>query len=204
MVVAASVTCQTGDVDFEFIADRPALDFVPTLAERGTTDEERLRTPADLVAWARQSGVVDDLDRVTPQQLEHARAVRDAIFGLVAALIDGTDPAPAHRELVNDAAAHPLPRLRLEPDGRIRRTGGIDALLAALAADCLDLHTSPDRHALRWCDDGKCTRPFVDRSHGRRRRWCGMKGCGDRAKAVAYRRRRRSAEMRTGSGRNAR
>ncbi|PYC65712.1 hypothetical protein C7C45_27955 [Micromonospora arborensis] len=30
------------------------------------------------------------------------------------------------------------------------------------------------------------------RSRGARRRWCGMRGCGDRAKAAAYRQRRRT------------
>jgi predicted RNA-binding Zn ribbon-like protein len=49
-----------------------------------------------------------------------------------------------------------------------------------------------DRRALlRRCDDPKCTRLFIDRSRGGRRRWCDMKGCGDRAKAAAYRRRHR-------------
>jgi len=63
------------------------------------------------------------------------------------------------------------------------------AVFAFLARDCLDLFDSPDRAALRWCADAKCTRVFIDRSRGQRRRWCGMKGCGDRAKAAAYRRR---------------
>jgi predicted RNA-binding Zn ribbon-like protein len=75
----------------------------------------------------------------------------------------------------------------------VDRTGDIDAVFAVLARDCLDLHDSADRHALRWCADEHCTRAFIDRSRGLRRRWCGMRGCGDRAKAAAYRRRRRTA-----------
>jgi hypothetical protein len=46
-------------VRFEFIADRPVLDFVPTLAERGTTDDEKLRSPADLADWIAEAGIVD-------------------------------------------------------------------------------------------------------------------------------------------------
>jgi predicted RNA-binding Zn ribbon-like protein len=176
---------------FQFIADRPALDFVPTVAERGTADEEKLRTPADLLEWAGQAGIVDDLRAVTRRELAEARAVREAIFGLIAALINGTAPRPSERDLVNRAAAKPRPALHLDANGTVLRTGGIDALLAALACDCLDLYDSPDRAALRWCADSRCTRPFIDRSHGQRRRWCGMKGCGDRAKAAAYRRRQR-------------
>ena len=180
---------------FEFIADRPALDFVSTVAERGTTKEERLRTPEDLVAWAGQAGLVDDLRSVTRAQLDQAKTVREAIFGLVAALIDETAPGEGQHERINEAAARPGPVLRLDDDGIVHRTGGFDALLALLATDCLDLHDSPDRSALHWCSDEKCTRAVVDRSHGRRRRWCGMKGCGDRAKAAAYRQRQREAAV---------
>lgn len=177
---------------FEFIADRPVLDFVSTVAGRGTTDEEKLRTPADLAAWAQQSGIVEDVGPVT-KDLRHARAVREAIFRLLTALIDQVPPSASARAVVNRAAAQPGPQLRLDEAGRLHRTGGVDALLAALAADCLDLFASPDRSGLHWCTDERCTRPFLDRSRGHRRRWCGMKGCGDRAKAAAYRERQRQA-----------
>jgi predicted RNA-binding Zn ribbon-like protein len=56
----------------------------------------------------------------------------------------------------------------------------------------LDLHGDADRPLLSRCADDRCTRPFVDRSRGHRRRWCGMRGCGDRAKAAAYRARHRT------------
>jgi predicted RNA-binding Zn ribbon-like protein len=178
---------------FEFIADRPALDFVATIAERGTTDQEMLQTPAELVDWARQSGVVDDLTEAALDDLQHAQAVRDAIFRLIAAMINDTQPEHADTATVNRAASRPRPVLSLDNDGQIRRTGGLNALLAELATDCLDLFTSPDRASLHWCADRACTRPFIDRSRGQRRRWCGMKGCGDRAKAAAYRQRQRQA-----------
>ena len=175
---------------FEF-ADRPALNFVSTVAERGTTNKEQLQVPADLVRWARESGIVTDLTTATTEQLHHARKVRDAIFGLLAAIIDDNPSVEADRVLVNQVAARPGPVLQLDKGGKVHRTGGLDALLAALASDCLDLHTSSDRAALHWCADHRCTRPFIDRSRGHRRRWCGMKGCGDRAKAAAYYRRQR-------------
>ncbi len=178
-------------VVFEFIADRPVLDFVATLAERGTTNEEKLATPADLIAWATEAGIVHDVRTLSEEQLRHAQRVRDAIFGLIASAIDHTPPRDADRATVNSAAAKPKPVFHLDSRGTLHRTGGLEAMLAALATDCLDLIDSPDRTQLHWCDDHRCTRPFIDRSHGRRRRWCGMKGCGDRAKAAAYRQRQR-------------
>lgn len=175
-------------MQFEFIADRPVLDFVATVAERGHTDLEHLTSPGNLTDWVDQSGLVDAAQPVSETDLRRARKVRDAMFRLVQALIDGHAPASADRALVNNAAALPPPRIRLDNNG-IHRTGNLDAVLGLLARDCLDLYDSPDRNALRWCADEHCTRPFVDRSRGSRRRWCGMRGCGDRAKAAAYRQR---------------
>ncbi len=175
---------------FDFMADRPVLDFLPTLAARGTVDEEKLRTEQDLADWIVDAGLIDVAPPVRSVDLERARALREAVFRLVTALIEGGVPDRADRTLVNAAAAAPPPVLRLDDDG-LHRVGDTNAVLAALARDCLDLHASPDRASLRWCDDQTCTRPFIDRSRGQRRRWCGMKGCGDRAKSAAYRRRRR-------------
>jgi predicted RNA-binding Zn ribbon-like protein len=180
-------------VPFEYISEIRALDFVATVAERGTAHVEMLRTPADLAAWIAGSGLVDDAGAVGPAELERARHLREAMFALLAALIDGEPPPAAARDLVTTAAARPGPRPALDEDGRVRRTGDLDAVLAHLAAEVVTLHDSPDRAHLRWCADDRCTRPFVDRSHGQARRWCGMKGCGDRAKAAAYRRRHRNA-----------
>ena len=191
MLAAPGVTGQDGDVKFEFIADRPVLDFLPTLSARGHADVEHLNAPRDLSDWAVHAGIVDRAPSVDQADLRHARNVREAMFRLVEALIEGADPMATDRELVNAAAAAPLPTLRLDTDG-VHRTGDVVGVLAVLARDCLELHDSDDRRALRWCADEHCTRPFIDRSRGARRRWCGMRGCGDRAKAAAYRRRRRS------------
>lgn len=176
---------------FHFVADHPVLDFLATLAERGTTHEEKLQRPGDLADWAVESGIVTKRPAVSAAQLAGAIELREAAYGLLVALIDGDPPPPEDRALVNAAAAPPPPVARLAASGTVTRAGGIDAVLAVLARDCLDLFAGPDRALLRYCDDPTCTRLFVDRSRGRRRRWCDMKGCGDRAKAAAYRRRQR-------------
>jgi predicted RNA-binding Zn ribbon-like protein len=179
-------------VPFEFVSDRPGLDFVATVAERGTTDHEQLATPADLVAWIRESGLVDDVRTLAPADLDRARAVREALYALVRALLDGQPPPPAARRVANAAAAGPGPRPVLDATGAVTHRGGLDAVLSALATDVLDLHGDADRPLLSRCADDRCTRPFVDRARGHRRRWCGMRGCGDRAKAAAYRARHRA------------
>lgn len=175
---------------FDFIADRLVLDFVATIAERGNTDLDKLRTGDDLALWVQQSGLTHDPLRVTANQLEGARDLREAMFALITALIDQTAPRSADRKLVNAAATRPRPIVQLTATATVRRTGDLESVLAVLAVDCLELFDGSDRDVLTWCADPRCTRPFIDRSRGHRRRWCDMKGCGDRAKASAYRQRR--------------
>ena len=174
----------------EFVTGNLALDYVATVAERNTTHDEHLAAPDDLAEWIAEAGIVDSPVPVTPDGLERAKVVREALFALVAATIDG-EPAPLEAlRVVNAAAAEPPPTPALH-DNALRREGDLDAVLSALARTALELLGGPERARVKWCAGEDCTRPFVDRSRGGRRRWCGMAGCGDRAKAAAYRARRR-------------
>jgi predicted RNA-binding Zn ribbon-like protein len=178
---------------FDFLADRPVLDFLATLTERGTTDEEKLRRPGDLTAWTTAAGITTTGVRVTRDQRALAVRLREAMYRTLSALIDHSAPRREDVELINAAARHPRPVPRLTRSGAVVREGAIEAVLAALACDCIEFFDGLDREHLKRCDDPKCTRLYVDRSRGHRRRWCGMQGCGNRAKAANYRRRRRAA-----------
>jgi predicted RNA-binding Zn ribbon-like protein len=178
-------------VDVPFSSGRPVLDLLGTLSDRGSADVERLRSWRDVEGWVRGAGVhVDDLDG-DDGDLPRVRALREALYRLVTARMAGTVPAEADRRTVNGAAAAAVLTPQLTGAGEVRWTGGLEGVLGAVARDGLDLLASPDLRTLRECADAHCTRLFVDRSRGGRRRWCGMKGCGDRAKAAAYRRRHR-------------
>jgi predicted RNA-binding Zn ribbon-like protein len=176
---------------FEHTGGRPVLDVVGTVANRGTDEVERLRSWADVEAWVQGSGLrVDDLSG-GEADLPRVRALRESLYAVLRAALDGVPPPAPERGAVNAAAAGPGPTPQLTPTGAVRWTGGLDAVLTALARDALALVGSPELGAVQQCAGDRCTRLFVDRSRGARRRWCGMKGCGDRAKAAAYRRRRR-------------
>jgi predicted RNA-binding Zn ribbon-like protein len=176
---------------FELFAGNLALDFVATVAERGTTNLERLATGADLAGWLVEAGVLDAPPAVGEEELLEARAFREALFGLVRALTDQAVPAGSDRSLVNRVAAAAPPVPHLTEGGRVRRDGDLAGALAVVARAGIELFDHPDRQLVRWCADASCTRPFIDRSRGHRRRWCGMANCGDRAKAAAYRQRQR-------------
>jgi predicted RNA-binding Zn ribbon-like protein len=190
----ACITGQNGDVAlaFDYIGGRLVLDFVGTVANRGADDVERLHSWADVESWVRGSSLrIDDMSG--DDDVDRVHDLRESLYSLITAAVDGVRPPEHDRELVNAAAAGPGPKPELTEAGEVRWTGGLDAVLAALARDALDLVGSSDIGEVRRCADGRCTRLFIDRSRGARRRWCGMKGCGDRAKAASYRRRRRAA-----------
>jgi predicted RNA-binding Zn ribbon-like protein len=58
--------------------------------------------------------------------------------------------------------------------------------MAQVVEAAVKLLTSKDLRLLRQCKDAKCGWIFLDRSQGRRRKWCSMKDCGNRAKARTF------------------
>ena len=170
----------------------PALDLVGTVAERTTTHVEHLTTPEHLARWLVAAGLLDTAPAATDADLAAARRLREALYAVLRATSDG-QPLPADaRAAVHAAAAGPTVAHTLDAAGGLHRDGDVPAALTAIARAAIDLVGGPGRHLLRWCADATCTHPFLDRSRGGRRRWCGMAGCGDRAKARAYRARRRA------------
>jgi predicted RNA-binding Zn ribbon-like protein len=168
---------------FPFVGGRHALNFVGTLGKRGFGDIERLRTPDDLVRWAAESG----LGRPSaPADLEAARRLREAIYGLLLASLGRAPARAADVAQVNEWAARPtaVPELILR-SGSFQRCGSgatASAVLAVVARDAIDLLTGAEAASIRDCEDPTCTLLFVDTSRGHRRRWCSMDRCGARAK----------------------
>jgi len=182
-------------VGIVFVGGNLALDFVGTLNERFSSRVEQLRAPADLGQWLVAAGVLDRAPEVSEGDLTGAIALREVLFSVIAREIDGAAPrlTGAERAMINTAAAIPPPTPALASDGLVRRSGEVAAGLSAVARDAIGLFDRRDGSVLKWCADDDCTHPFLDSSHGHRRRWCGMAGCGDRAKAAAYRARKARA-----------
>lgn len=172
-----------------------ALDFVGTLGERRDARNEHLREASDVADWLVEAGVLDERPTTDHDTLVEAVGLREALFVVVERLLDQPEAAlPADAlEVVNRAAAIPPPAVALRADRSLARSGSWRSGLSAVARDGLVL-VDPGDAELKWCADPTCTHPFLDRSRGHRRRWCEMAGCGDRAKAAAYRARRRAAD----------
>jgi predicted RNA-binding Zn ribbon-like protein len=99
-------------------------------------------------------------------------------------------------ELVNRVAAGPdlAPQLGSAPGGGTVGWGGhhpVDAALATLARDAVDLLNGPRTGRIKECEHADCSLLFFDDSQSGRRRWCSMDRCGNLVKIAGYRRRAR-------------
>jgi predicted RNA-binding Zn ribbon-like protein len=179
---------------FSLRGRRVALDLTATLGSRhGRTPLERLRAPDDLGRWLEAVGLCDQDVRVSGAQLAAARRLRETIRVLAEARIARGALSAAAVECVNAWAARPVAAPQLEAAGGhvvVHADDPVDAALAAIARDAVQLIGGPEHDRLKECASPDCALLFVDGSQGKRRRWCSMDACGNRAKTRSYRKRR--------------
>ncbi|HEY0000490.1 MAG TPA: ABATE domain-containing protein [Actinoplanes sp.] len=138
----------------------------------------------------------------TDVALRIAVDLREAIFGVFAAVGRGEDAPEAFVDLVQLRYADAMAAARLAPgdDGFDWQFGGDapDRAWWPIAVSAVSLLTAGPLNRVKVCaaEEG-CIGLFLDTSKNRSRRWCTMDGCGVEAKVQRQARRRRSA--RTGS-----
>jgi len=180
------------ELAFNFIAGRLCLDLAATVGERWRRCFERLRSPDDLGRWLVRARLVETAPTVDHDDLEAARELRGSIYR-AARLAGGSPPDPFDVAEINRRAARPPFAPRLDETGRRVSWAShepVTAALSTVARDAVDLLSGPLADRVRECAAPDCALLFVDASRPGRRRWCSMDGCGNRAKTVAYRRRR--------------
>ncbi len=187
-----------------FVGGHVALDFTNTVG--GSTrarDVERLGSYDDLVGWSVAAGVLDDAEgaaltaRAAADPAEAARALdevlgqREALHRWLAAAVTGEEADDADRARVADdvAAAHRVAHLAADPTRGPAWLVTVDDAGLALPARRLALATAAllageERQRIGLC--GRCSWLFLDPSPSRRRRWCSMATCGNRAKAARH------------------
>jgi predicted RNA-binding Zn ribbon-like protein len=207
---ATSISASAPSEPFELSGGALCLDFANTWGDRGRPESERLRGYGDLLAFARQAGLVDErqaaaLERRARRRGEEAEralaaaaGLREALYRIFSARAAGAEPAAADLERLNAALAEAAPGLRIE-----RRDGGfawgwsdpaesLAAPLRPVVRSATELLTSDELDRVRECDGARCTWLFLDRSRNRSRRWCSMESCGNRAKVHRHYRRQRA------------
>lgn len=186
-----------------FVGGHVALDFTNTVGGFLRERVERLVAYADLLAWGRASGVIDesegaaltDLAAADPgaaaRALDEVRGQREALHRWLAAAVTGEDSDDADRvRVARDVtraheAARPAPDPTSGPAWLVTvAEAGLALPARRLALATAALLASEDRHRVGLC--GRCSWLFLDPSPSRRRRWCSMATCGNRAKAARH------------------
>lgn len=184
----------------------PALDFVNTLDWRDRVadeggPEEMLVSYGALLAWCRRCGIIGaatlgELERdaaAAPKQAEavlnEAIVLRDALYRIAQAARLGKTARPADLEALNRV-------LLRYPEGRTIASSGarfawkshgdgleLGSPLGAIARLGAELLVTAAPNSIRCCAAPDCGWLFHDTSPNKRRRWCSMESCGNRAKA---------------------
>ena len=179
------------DLAFRFVSGHRALDLLSTLGDRHREPIERLRDPADLDRWLEAAGLPAPA-RATEEDLGDARRLREAVNRLIRALLASEAPDAADLRELNEWARQPplAPQVAASLERSWSGEQPVQAALALVAREAVDLLTGPERVLVRECAAAPaCSLLYLDRSRARRRRWCEMERCGSRAKMASYRRR---------------
>lgn len=154
---------------------------------------EVLDTPQALADWTAESRLTPTPAlRLTDADVTAARELRDALWRLAEARVDGEPAAPRDLATVNETAATPpLAPVLTAAATRDWAAGATGAhLLSTVARDAVEGLTGPYRDRLRRCAGERCYLLYVDTSRPGSRRWCAMGNCGNRHKVRTLRARR--------------
>jgi predicted RNA-binding Zn ribbon-like protein len=179
---------------FRFDGGSLALDLAGTVGQRFGEAVEHLARPSDLGRWLNDAGLVDPQTEVGEAAHEGGLQLREAIDRAARAASGGQVPASDDRALINRLAALPRRVPGIDAQGRLSWSASdpVTAALGTIARDAAVLIGGSDASDIRSCQEPRCRMLFLDRSRGRRRRWCSMAECGNRAKVAAHRERARA------------
>ena len=206
---------ETNAANIKLIGERLCLDFVNTVDSRHRLgDPSYINSYADLLTWSAHAGVISDTDVARLLQeagahpaeatatFEQAIELREAMYQVIYAAVEGVAAQEADLESINMALAAAMAHARLIPKGEgfvwdwPEHGNALDLMLWPIVRDAAELLTSGDLALVRECQSySGCGWLFVDTSKNHRRRWCSMEDCGNKAKVRRFRTRRRDVTL---------
>ena len=177
-----------------------SLDFVNTVAWRGSTQEESLHTAEDLLKWFVSAGIIDGMGAAGFQKFFEARptlsaaiftdaiTIRETLYRLLRSLAIGSSPAAEDLHHFNAVLSNAPSRALLDHakagvGWRIEVKATAASLLTPVLWSAADILVAAPSVRLRECANERCLWLFFDDSKNGSRRWCSMQSCGNRAKA---------------------
>jgi predicted RNA-binding Zn ribbon-like protein len=195
-----------GEAGFRFVGGALCLDFTNTVDNRlGPEPRDKVRSCRDLLAWGRESGALDGgAAQVLAQHalnhpddadaaLRRALGLREALYRTFTAVAAGSEPSRVDLAILNTVLSQAMTNAAITWTGggfawSWHQTAQLSRLVWPVARSAADLLTSRESVRVRICANDICGWLFADTTG--RRRWCEMRGCGNRAKAARYYNRR--------------
>jgi predicted RNA-binding Zn ribbon-like protein len=189
----------------EFVAGALSLDFLNTVGGiRSGPHQDKLETYGDLLDWAVLGGGLTkpEADRLAAlaerdparahKELAEAKAFREALHTVFSAHLHRHTAPKDVVTRVNAEIGRAFSHARLRHEGDHYAwtwddTDALDAPLWAVARDAGELLTKGPLEHLTECASDTCGWFFLDTTKNHSRRWCDMKGCGNRDKVRRYR-----------------
>ena len=189
-----------------------ALDLTNTSSGRGGPRWlEHLQSAANVVDWARHAKILTARDahvlhrrlgvdrRLAAALLGRMLELRELIHSIGVAIAATAKARRMHMDALVRIHAECLMRARLVATGATfawvwnPADSPVEAVLGPIALSALSVLTGADLSRIKRCPGDHCGWLFFDATKNKRRRWCEMEVCGNRAKQKRRRRRQRTA-----------
>ncbi len=171
------------------VGGRLALDFLNTAdwSDEGEVVDEKLESLDDVARWTEALGIADAVTDGRAHDLATLRMLRAELRELFLAAVQGSAPDRRVIDQVNDLLASTKQTSKL-----IRFTKNpwlvIESQLVDMVLTSAKAVLSDPREIGRvsMCTGSDCGWLYIDESRNRKRKWCMMQTCGNRAKARRF------------------
>lgn len=191
------------------IAGELAFDFANSVADwGGSQHEDYLPDGRDIIVWSHLAKLLSDAQKdaaiatirqdeaLARRLLAEAHALREVVHAVGAAV--ALRAAPREEDLADLANRHAsyLAKARLMRTGEgfawhwDPATDLLEAVLGPIALSALTVLMQLDLQRVKRCEGDHCGWLLFDSTKNRRRRWCEMEVCGNRAKMRAFKARK--------------
>lgn len=173
---------------FVFVGNSLALDFAQTGGDGYRARWEGWHTLQDLSEWAELCPDLSIRAVVSPDDLEAAKALREAIWAIARSKVEGRPFPHNDLALVEMVAAAPdlVPRWR--GNERVWADNAtFSQVMSRVARETMNLFGTSVVERFRECANPMCQLMFVDLSRSGKRRWCSMNRCGNLIKVARHR-----------------
>ena len=191
---------------FLLVGNNLSLDFVNTVIADAGKPKDLIDGLADVMSWAIAVRLIEKRDAARYfavwnkkggdflSEAVHFRAILHSLFtgilndekvkgATLKSLNEMLDDQTGFTELVRNETGF---EKRFHSDFREPRQ-----VLASVAASAADLLCYGDLDLIKRCEGEGCVLYFYDTTKNHSRRWCSMAGCGNRAKASAFYKRKK-------------